>query len=139
MPPRSPGQHVPPRPPRPPASTPLIITTVDKVKLLGVIIDSKLKFDEHVKSLCIKAKRNINVLSSVAMIVDQLNFKLLYNSFLMSNFRYFLLICMLSGKTANKEINRAHKRALSILLRDYDASLMSCLSKMRRKPFIFMF
>ena len=35
----------------------MVITTVDKVKLLGVIIDSRLKFDEHVKSLCLKSKQ----------------------------------------------------------------------------------
>ena len=29
----------------------IVITTIDKVKLLGIVIDSKLKFDEHVKSL----------------------------------------------------------------------------------------
>ena len=32
----------------------VVIKTADKVKLLGIIIDSKLKFDEHVKSLCLK-------------------------------------------------------------------------------------
>ena len=48
----------------------MIITTVDKVKLLGIIIDSKLKFDGHVKSLCLKANRNITALSRVAKMVD---------------------------------------------------------------------
>ena len=36
----------------------MVITTVQQVKLLGVIIDSKLKLDDHVKSLCLKANRN---------------------------------------------------------------------------------
>ena len=39
----------------------------------------------------------------------------------MSNFRYSPLIWIFCGKTANKEINRVHKRALRILLRDYEA------------------
>ena len=99
----------------------MVIRTVDKVKLLGVIIDSKLKFDEHVKSLCLKANRNISALSRVAKITDPPKCKFLYNSFVMSNFRFSPLIWMFSGKTANKEINRAHKRALRILLKDYDA------------------
>ena len=49
----------------------MVIKTVDKVKILGVIIDSKLKFDEHVKSLCLKANRNISALSRVAKIIDK--------------------------------------------------------------------
>ena len=115
----------------------MVITTVDKVKLLGVIIDSKLKFDGHVKSLCLKANRNITALSRVAKMVDPPKYKLLCNSFVMSNFRCSPLIWMFCGKTANKEINRVHKRALGIILRDYDTSLMSCLSKMKRKLFMF--
>ena len=49
----------------------MVVKTVDKVKLLGVIIDSKLKFDEHVKSLYLKANRNISALSRVAEINDK--------------------------------------------------------------------
>ena len=90
----------------------MVITTVDKVKLLGVANDSKLKFDEHIKSLRLKANRNTSALSRVAKIVDQPNYKLLYNSFVMSNLRYSPLIWMFCGKKCYKEINRVHKRAL---------------------------
>ena len=105
----------------------MVVKTVDKVKLLGVIIDSKLKFDEHVRSLCLKANRNISALFRVAKIIDKPKCKLLYNSFVIANFRYSPLIWMFCGKTANNEINRVHKRALRIVLRDYDASLMRCI------------
>ena len=100
----------------------MVITTVQQVKLLGVVIDSKLKFDDHVKSLCLKANRNVSALSRAAKVIDPPKCKLLYNSFVMSNFRYCPLIWMFCGRTANNEINRVHKRALRILLKDYDAS-----------------
>ena len=93
---------------------------------------SKLKFDEHVKSLCLIANRNISALSRVAKIIDPPKCKLLYNSF-MSNFRYAPLIWIFCGKTANKEINRAHKRALRILLMDYDAPFDELLVKNEEK------
>ena len=76
----------------------ILYTTVDKVKHLGVSNDSKLKFDEHVKSLYLKANRNISALSRVAKIVDQPKCKLLFNPFVMSNFRYSPLIWMFCGK-----------------------------------------
>ena len=63
----------------------MVILTVDKAKLLGVIIDYKLKFDEHVKSLCLKTNRNISTLSRVAKIVDQTKCKLLYISFVITS------------------------------------------------------
>ena len=39
-------------------------------KLLGIKIDSKLMFDDHVKSLCKKASQNLNALSRVAYQLD---------------------------------------------------------------------
>ena len=115
----------------------MVVKTVEKFKLLGVIIDSKLKFDEHVKLLCLKANRNINALSRVAKTIDKPKCKLLYNSFVISSFRYSPLIWMFCGKTANNEIKRVHKRALRIVLRTMMHLLMSCLLKMKRKPFMF--
>ena len=41
----------------------MVITPVQQVKLLGVVLDSKLKFDDHVKSICLKANRNVSALS----------------------------------------------------------------------------
>ena len=41
------------------------IHLTDKVKLLGVTIDSKLKFDDHVKALCKKANRKVSAFSRV--------------------------------------------------------------------------
>ena len=111
----------------------MVITTVRQVKLLGVIIDSKLEFDDHVKFLCLKANRNVNVLSRAAKVIDSPKCKLLYNSFVMPNFRYCPLIWMFCGRAANKEINRLHKRALRILLQDYDASFNELLIRNEEK------
>ena len=66
----------------------MVITTVQQFKLLGVIIDSKLKFD--VKSLCLKANRNVSALLRAAKVIDPPKCKLLYNSFVMSNFLLLL-------------------------------------------------
>ena len=99
----------------------------------GVIIDSELKFDDNVKSLCLKANRNVSALSRAANVIDPPKCKLLYNSFVMSNVRYCPLIWMLCGRTANKEIDRGHKRALRILLKDYDDSFDELLIRNERK------
>ena len=61
----------------------MVITTFQQEKLLGVTIDSKLNFDDLVKSLCLKANRNVSALSRVAKVIDRPKFKLLYNSFIM--------------------------------------------------------
>ena len=43
-----------------------VIPLTDKAKLLGVSIDSQLKFDDQVKALCQKANRKLNAFSRVA-------------------------------------------------------------------------
>ena len=42
-----------------------VITCEESVKLLGVSIDFKLNFDEHVSNICKKASRQLNVLKRI--------------------------------------------------------------------------
>ena len=53
-------------------------------KLLGIKIDCKLMFDNHVKSLCKKASQKLNSLSRVAYQLDFNQRKLLLNAFIRS-------------------------------------------------------
>ena len=65
-----------------------VIPLTDTVELLGVTIDSQLKFDDHVKALCQKANRKVNAFSRVAPYLNHEKGKILYNTFVMSNFNY---------------------------------------------------
>ena len=52
------------------------------------------------------------------------------NVVILSNFNYCPLIWLFCNKVANKKIDRAHKRALKILLHnDYDSSFQSLLAR----------
>ena len=81
------------------------------VKLLGIIIDAGLKFDQYVKTLCQKGNKNIKAFSRVAILLDLGKAKLLYNSLLLSNFNYCSLIWIFCGKQCNKD--RCGSRAIS--------------------------
>ena len=48
---------------------------------------------------------------------------------ILSNFNYCPLIWLLCNKSANKKIDRVHKRALRILYNDYDSSFQSLLRR----------
>ena len=97
-----------------------IIPLTDKVKLLGVTIDSQLKFDDHVKALCQKANRKVSAFSRVAPYLNHEKGKILYNTFVMSNFNYCPLIWMYHGKTSNSQVDRVQKGALRILHNDFN-------------------
>ena len=99
----------------------LILVPNDNVKLLGISIDSELKFADHVKPMCAKTSRKVTAFSRVAELLDLKKAWLLYYAFILSKPKLLSLIWMLYGKTAKMEINRVDKRALHILFNDYEA------------------
>ena len=72
----------------------------------------------------------VSAFSRVAPYIDEKKGKILYQTFIMSNFNYCPLIWMFCGKTQNKEIDRVYKRALRVLLEDYTSSFYELLRKM---------
>ena len=70
------------------------IFCTNQVKILRITIDSKLKFDAFVKSLYVKPNRSASACSRVAGYLQQPQERLLYNSFVMLNFKYCPLIWM---------------------------------------------
>ena len=74
------------------------IPATSTVKLLGITIDCRLKFSEHVNTLCKKANNKTSAISRVAEYLDQDKRRILYNTFIMSNFNYCPLIWMFSAK-----------------------------------------
>ena len=85
------------------------LATRTKETLLGILIDSELGFDEHVK------------LARNYMFQDAL-LPLLIKVFVKSQFSNCPLIWMLHSKIMNKKINRIHERALRLVCSDYISS-----------------
>ena len=105
------------------------ITSSKCEKLLGVKIDHELNFNEHVTSLCKKASQKLNALSRLAssMTFDQR--KLIFNSFIISNFSYCPIVWMFHSRKLNERINHIHERALRIVYRDFTSSFQELLVK----------
>ena len=83
-----------------------------EVKLLGLTIDNELKFEKHVSSLCLKANRKLSALSRMGKFLSFAKKRILYKSFVESQFKYCPLIWMFHSRTCNTKINRLHERAL---------------------------
>ena len=86
------------------------IPATSTVKLLGITSDCRLKFSEHVNTICKKANNKTSAFSRVAEYLDQDKRRILCHTFIMSNFNYYPLIWMFCGKDANVSINRVHKK-----------------------------
>ena len=92
------------------------------MKLLGVRIDDKLNFNEHVNKICKSAGNQLNALIRLKSILRLKVKEVLVNSFIYSNFNYCLLLWMLSNKKSLNKIESLHKRAPRFLLNDYISS-----------------
>lgn len=86
-----------------------IIPLINKVELLGMTIDSKLKFDDHVKALCQKANGKGSAFSRVAPYLNHEKNKILHNTFVVSNLNFCPLIWMYHGKTSSSQIGLVQK------------------------------
>ena len=98
-------------------------------RLLGVKIDSKLNFKEHLDGIIKKASRKINALSRIAPYMNIGKRRLLMNSFFTSQFNYCPLVWMCHHRSVNNKINRLHERCLRIVYSDSMSSFEDLLYK----------
>ena len=98
-------------------------------KFLGIIIDTKLNFKEHLEGILKKASRKVNVLSRITRYMNLTKRKLLMNSFFKSQFNYCPLVWMCHNRTINNKINGLHERCLRIIYNDNKSSFPELLDK----------
>ena len=100
-------------------------------RLLGIKIDSKLNFKEHLNGITKKASRKINALSRIVPYMNIGKRRLLMNSFFVSQFNYSLLVWMCHHRSVNNKINRLYERYLRIVSSDSVSSFEDLLDKDR--------
>ena len=99
------------------------------VKLLGIKINNKLDFDEHVTDLCKNAGLKLLALSRIALHMETSKLRILMKSFIEAQFSYCPLIWMYHSRKLNNRINRIHERALRIAYHDQISSFDELLIK----------
>ena len=105
------------------------IIETNKVKLLGLSIDSDLKFESHMNYICKVASRKLNALSRQCAIVPFYRRKMLMSAFFFSQFSHCPLLWMCHSRSINTRINNLHYRALRMIYRDNNASFQELLSR----------
>ena len=98
-------------------------------KLLGITIDSDLKFDKHFSDLCDKVSKKVNASCRVTGHMSIEKRRIVLKTFVESQFNYCPLIWMLHSRTLNKKIDRLYERALRIVYSDYKSSFDTLLEK----------
>ena len=95
-----------------------IINCSKSVKLLGITIDNKLDFKEHVSALCKKVSLKLHALARISNYMSHDKLRLLMKSFIESQFSYCPLVWMFHSRTLNTRINILHERGLRLVYKD---------------------
>ena len=98
-------------------------------KLLGIKIDNKFTFDNHVSDICTKATQKLHALSRVGHYMTFKQRQVTMKSFILSQFGYCPLVWMLHSRKLNQRINNIHERALRIVYKDTRSSFANLLAK----------
>ena len=93
-----------------------------QVTVLGVTIDDKMCFSQHVSVCCRKAARQPNALARISKHLNINSCSAIYNSFIMSNFNYCPLVWHFCGQVNNQKLETIQEKALRILFADYNSS-----------------
>ena len=99
------------------------------MKLLGVTIDNRLTFSNHISIILRKSSRQLNCLKRVAYPFSS-DIKLqLYKSFVSSNFNYCPLVWHHCGATNTSKLEKLQHRALKFIYNDYNSDYETLLRR----------
>ena len=106
-----------------------MIQSSQKEILLGINLDSELKFEDHVNFMCKKASQKLYVLAQIAPFIALKQRRNIVKAFVESQFGYCPLIWMFHRRGLNNKIKRIHERALRITYKDKTSTLQELLER----------
>ena len=106
-----------------------LINPESNVTLLGLNIDNKLNFEDHISTLCKRSAGQLNALCRIKSFLGINERKAIVNSFIYANFNYCPLVWHFCSKRTMEKIENIQKRALRFLCNDYSSSYEKLLEK----------
>ena len=110
------------------------IEAESSVKLLGMCIDNKLNFNDHVTEISRKAGRQVQVLARLSRVLNYENKMLLYNSFIECYFNYCSVIWHSTSNESTLKIEKIQEKALRFITLDFSSSYHDLLNVCNKSP-----
>ena len=105
------------------------ITRGNTLKMLGVTLDDKLNFNEHVRNMCQTAPCQINALKRISNFLNEQCRMHVYKSFISANFNYCPIVWLFCGKINLKKLEKLQERALATVYCDKSLAYEDMLKK----------
>lgn len=93
------------------------IKIIDKVKYLGIIINSNLKFGDHIDYICKKISKKLGILKRSSVYLSTWSTKTVYNTIILPHFNFSSTILYLSNVQQIQRLQKLQNRAMRIILK----------------------
>ena len=103
--------------------------TKDNIKLLGVVLDSKLNFSEHIISIYKKASQRIGVLMRLRNLIPLKSKLILFKSAILPYLTYCHLVWHFCTASDTRKLERLQERGLRAVFKDNNSSYEQLLEK----------
>ena len=104
-----------------------VINPSNSVNLLGIEIDNKLSFSNHISKICTKAGQQLSALARLSKILDIHTKEIIFNTFILSNFNYCPLVWHHCSLGDNRKIEKIQERGLRFVYSDNQSSYTELL------------
>ena len=104
-----------------------VLNDSNEERFLGIKIDTKLLFENHVSSLCKKTSQKLHSIARIVNNMDLSKRKCFMKVFETSQFNCSPLIWMFHSRELSNLINRIHERALRLVYQDNSLSFAELL------------
>lgn len=95
----------------------VIVDSVSSYKYLGITVDSKLNFKEHVDNLCKKVAKKVGVLARTRRNLNYLSSVNIYKTIIAPHFDYCSSILFMCGKEEFSRMQKLQNRAMRVILK----------------------
>ena len=109
-----------------------VIPNATEVEMLGVILDEKLKFDQHVSKVCRKVTQKIAVLRRMRNMLPFELRKAIYNSFITPHYNYCAETWHFCSKNSLNKLEKVNERAIRFVFKDKNTSYCDLLKQLGR-------
>ena len=110
-----------------------ILKNAKQEKVLGVTLDNKAKFATHLSNITKNGNKKFNALTQVQNYMTTDQKKLIFSSFIKSQFTYCPLIWMFFTKRSLRRIDNIHERCLHLTQQNYRAEFERLLENAYEK------
>ncbi len=107
----------------------IVIKPTGIIKLLGVSVDSHLKFSQHISDICTKAGRNLNAVKRLARCLPTNVRLLLYKTYISCHFNFCPLVWHFCSQSDTDKLELLQYRALNFVYDDYESDYQVLLTK----------